>query len=293
MAQTSNRTGAWGISTSTVQTTGNTNTSCVGLVSSSKTSAEIAKEAQDRQNAANEAESQRHLRLILGIVFGLGVPLVIGLAVLFYLYQRRRRLGPDNGIWDVTDHNAMPRPWFPNNATEMREVDAASQVVSTPGSKHSGYATPGSPSSMPFMQVTPIPPIYFDHEIAQSSVAGSPPTTATASAYASPSGSGSTSAYSQGRPPRTPPASAQVLDARLRKAREARQGRPQASSQGSLHQAGPSGAVPPHLVAAALDPETQPDIIIQHRDGGVVQELPPPYMDRARGPSPAPGARAS
>jgi len=28
--------------------------------------------------------------------------------------------------------------------------------------------------------------------------------------------------------------------------------------------------------------DIEPDIIIQHRDGGVVQELPPPYLDRSR-----------
>jgi len=31
-----------------------------------------------------------------------------------------------------------------------------------------------------------------------------------------------------------------------------------------------------------IDPDTEPDIIIQHRDGGIVQELPPPYMARYR-----------
>ncbi|KAF7966244.1 hypothetical protein HWV62_39441 [Athelia sp. TMB] len=31
--------------------------------------------------------------------------------------------------------------------------------------------------------------------------------------------------------------------------------------------------------------EAEPDIIIQHRDGGTVTELPPPYMDRGPGPA--------
>jgi hypothetical protein len=31
-----------------------------------------------------------------------------------------------------------------------------------------------------------------------------------------------------------------------------------------------------------IDVDVEPDIIIQHRDGGVVQELPPPYLDRSR-----------
>lgn len=36
----------------------------------------------------------------------------------------------------------------------------------------------------------------------------------------------------------------------------------------------------------SIDPDAQPDIIIQHRDGGIVQELPPPYLDRSRGRPP-------
>ena len=44
------------------------------------------------------------------------------------------------------------------------------------------------------------------------------------------------------------------------------------------------------LLNVPLDPDTQPDIIIQHRDGGagVVHELPPPYADRAGAPTPPP-----
>ena len=38
----------------------------------------------------------------------------------------------------------------------------------------------------------------------------------------------------------------------------------------------------------SIDPDAEPDIIIQHRDGGVVQELPPPYLDRSRGRPPPP-----
>ncbi|KAJ3480185.1 hypothetical protein NLI96_g8531 [Meripilus lineatus] len=42
------------------------------------------------------------------------------------------------------------------------------------------------------------------------------------------------------------------------------------------------------MSTSTFDPDVQPDIIIQHRDGGsgIVQELPPPYVDRNR-PSPA------
>jgi hypothetical protein len=39
----------------------------------------------------------------------------------------------------------------------------------------------------------------------------------------------------------------------------------------------------PHIAEAQLvEHNTEPDVIIQHRSGGVVQELPPPYLDRLR-----------
>ena len=43
-----------------------------------------------------------------------------------------------------------------------------------------------------------------------------------------------------------------------------------------------SHSVPTALVDTSLNPDIQPDIIIQHRDGGagIVHELPPPYADR-------------
>jgi hypothetical protein len=39
---------------------------------------------------------------------------------------------------------------------------------------------------------------------------------------------------------------------------------------------------PPTAGVQSLESDTEPDIIIQHRNGGVVQELPPPYLDRSQ-----------
>ena len=241
----------------------------MGLVSTSKTTQQIQQEAQDRQKAAEEAEKQQHLRLGLGLGLGLGLPLLLGIGAAVWFFARPRKSSHDQGIWD---DDAVARPWR-TNETEMREVDAASQQYpSTPGSKISGYGSPDSPSATPFMQVTPIPPIYFDREVAH---ARSVSTSATVSAGASASGSGSGT-----RTAEDTQLSAEA-SARYNKSREALQGRPQgeASSRGGRR----AGTLPPPLIGVTLDPDTQPDIIIQHRDGGagVVHELPPPYADRS------------
>lgn len=272
------RTGQWGISSNTVYTTGSANTTCVGLVSSTKTQAQIQQEAQARAQTAAEASRQHTLRLILGLTLGLGIPAVLSLALLLYFHYRpRKNPHEQGGIWD--DQDAAPRPWrLPSgDDTEMREVDAASQYVSTPQSHKSGYVGPDSPSATPLMQVTPLPPVYFEREIAQAG-------TSTSAASAA-SGTATGSSGSQSTPTTSAPDSA-----RTRKYREALRD-PQHGARPKLASPRPvrMNPLPPPLLGAGLDPDTQPDIIIQHRDGGsgIVQELPPPYADRSAAHTPA------
>ncbi|GJE93630.1 hypothetical protein PsYK624_097900 [Phanerochaete sordida] len=279
MASVVDASGQWGVSSSTIHTKGSTDVDCVGLVSSSKTTAEIQQESQAAVQAASDAAHQHTIHLILGLVLGLGIPAILGLALLLYFRYRPRKTANDQrGIWD--DQDAQPRPWHASGEqTEMREVDAASQYASTPRTGKSGYA-PDSPSATPFMQVTPIPPVYFDREL-----------------EATASGSGSRSSQGQ-----STPAMSVTESGRARKHREALQDRPQSAGSSSRgpQPASPRpirmGTLPPPLLGAALDPEDQPDIIIQHRDGGsgVVQELPPPYVDRSAPPqAPAAGETRS
>lgn len=265
------RTGQWGVSSNTVRTTGSSDTTCVGLVSSSQTTAQIQQEAQARAQAAAKASRQHTLHLALGLALGLGVPAVLGIALLFYFYCRpRKNPHEQRGIWD--DEDAEPRPWHPpGDQAEMREADAASQYVSTPRSNKSGFAAPDSPSATPFMQVTPIPPVYFDRELEQAGVSVA-------------SASASRSSQSQSEPSTSAPDSAKAR--KYREALQDRQHAPDSSSRGpQLVSPRPirMNTLPPPLLGAELDPEAQPDIIIQHRDGGsgIVQELPPPYADRS------------
>ena len=280
--------GQWGISSNIISTKGSTNYACVGLVSSSKTSAQIQQEAQDRANAAAKAAHDRHVHTVLGVTLGVGIPAVLAIAALIYWCRRRgpRKAASIQGIWD--DQDTLPRAWQPptdaqQDTTEMREVDAASQYVSSTRSKTSGLGAPDSPTSMPLMQVTPIPPVYFDREIeAAARGHGSSASNTSNAASASSPGSSSGDYFSQPRP--TGASSDSTDSARTRKTRQPASPRPQRL-----------GALPSSLVNIPLDPDTQPDIIIQHRDGGsgIVQELPPPYVDRSTNPTPPPPPPAS
>ncbi len=285
-------TGQWGISSNTIHTAGSSDVSCVGLVSSSKTSAQIKQEAADRAHAEAEQEHRKRVKLVVGLVVGLGVPILVGLAAIAWLYSRRKS-HIERGLWDNQD--VTPRAWHPpdaeGDAVGMREVDAAGSAAVTPGLKTPGSAN-YSPSNTPLMEVTPIPPIYFDREIDQAHhVRGESNTT---SSDASPSST---------KP--SPTSLTESSPARRRKMAEA-QGHLYTSSGSSSAQGSvPSligaprpmnsrrmNTLPPPLLGTALDPDVQPDIIIQHRDGGVnagvVHELPPPYADRTAASSSPP-----
>lgn len=196
----------------------------------------------------------------------------------------------DRGIWDGQDIN--PRAFDPptiltaeDQVEEMREVGCL-ESNSLSDSKLSPYGSSNTHSSLPLLH-------------SRSHSTSEPPLTpTTVSAEA-----GSTSLTS--RPSYTSSAGQSAArNAEQRKAHEARleSQRRKPSYQGSNpslrsqrnYPGLPPGALPPltpgssgvaqHAISSTLDPDVQPDIIIQHRDGGsgVVQELPPPYVDRSR-----------
>ncbi|KAJ3523914.1 hypothetical protein NM688_g8648 [Phlebia brevispora] len=218
MASVVDANGQWGVSSNITKTAGSTDVDCVGLVSSSQTSAEIAQEAADRARAAQAANRRRRNGLIAGLVVGLGVPILLVAFAAVWLYRRQRRPENEQGIWDNQD--ITPRPLNLPESGDMREVDAA--PLSSKSSAFASY----SPAGTPHMEVTPIPPVYFDREIAEAQQRGRSADTAASAA-------GSSSANS--------PTSGAEATALYRKAREATRGRlyptaasAQASTQ-SLH----------------------------------------------------------
>lgn len=263
---------------------------CAGLLAKPGTSAEIAQEAAAAQAAA-AAESRRRTRLIIGLVVGLGLPITLGAALSVWLY--RRKPVADKGKWDFTD--AEPRPYTDTSSSEgVREVPHSTASSPKTSPKSATFATAGINS--PPLDYYAAPAVPFDRQIEAQRQGDTSPTAAGTAGVTSPTFTRNSS----------------ILDV-YRKAREAALER-QSSTQGpavsrslTTRTTASSRGLPStprpmrsnsHLVgqtfgAPSLDPDAQPDIIIQHKDGGVVQELPPPYAYRsgADGPSSASSSR--
>ncbi|KAI0340989.1 hypothetical protein BDW22DRAFT_373449 [Trametopsis cervina] len=255
MASVLDADGHWGVSSPTILPYGSSDVDCVGLVSSSKTSAEIAQEAADAAKA--KAQADQHRRIVIGVCVAVAIVAVIALSFGLWWYMKRKS-DRENGIWDQSE--LTPRAWHPPEDTYpyMQEGGYTSGQPSL-GAKITGatsYHAVGESTAS-------VPPVYFDHNSQQwymSSQAG----TASSSV-----------------PPPSPSPDI-PMSARERKEREALQARRQAAegparrpSAFSIADIGQSSSTP-------LDPDVQPDIIVQHRDGGagIVHELPPPYADR-------------
>ena len=263
------------MSTDVISTTGPpvTNQSCIGLVSSTKTTQEIQQQAEEAA-AAEAAARHRHKMKVIAIVLGVLLPLLlISGCVAFWLYRRRKlAMDRDRGVWDGQDVTA--RVWgLPSGGAEM------AQVSGSPQPHHSlldHKRSSSGPDSNPFESPTGVihlqnlaSPPYGDH----SSGVGS--TTGASGPSSSTSQTGNTSPQSSDLTPRQ------------RKALEAKGLSPASSSShlppGALPPTSPGGPRPRRILDPA-DAVNGPDIIIQHRDAGdgpIVQELPPPYVNRA------------
>ncbi|KAH9911034.1 hypothetical protein B0H21DRAFT_775099 [Amylocystis lapponica] len=247
----------WGYSTGAVSTTGSSNTSCVGLISTSQTAAQIAAE-QAAQAAAQAAGSKKHRRdIIIGVVVGVGVPLIFTCIAAAWWWRRRQMR--DQGIWDGQD--MRPRSWaVPPSSEPTGEVQSPKRALAF------GHMKLGSiNSSLPLLSEAP-------EQGGTRSQAG--PSSQTVS-HAGSSGDDSRRPR-KGAQRQVPAESALSI--------------PSESQQENLATTSSLLALSAHLMrsqstnslgaGASLDPQVEPDIIIQHRDGGVVQELPPPYLDR-------------
>jgi len=264
------RNGQWGYATTALTTEGSNNTACVGLVSSYETPAQIAAQAAARAHAAAEAAKRHRTDMIAGIVIGVGIPLLALHVAVWWCWRRRKAFR--NGIWDGQD--AAARAWdvssptmtaVPSTKGSYRHVKMDSQDTGV-------TVVAGSPANVPDNSGG-----NENEHTGSRPLAESPPPQ-------------NMSAPPTGRPRRN------------RKARDASRV-PSGSSSDLTPQLpaltfsqlsipalqGLSPSSPPDWSRSALslmgpivlDPDAQPQFIIQHRDGGVVQEFPPPYRDRS------------
>lgn len=275
------RNGQWGFATSVVRTSGSSNTDCVGLVSSSQTQAQIASEAAARAHAAALAAKHRRTRIIAGVVIGVVLSVLIGSAA-WWCWRRKKAMA--SGIWDGQDTTA--RAWDGHDTTpRTRDVEIPSMgefVATRNASRHVKLASTDSVTAsgrLPLLSATPDIEQPQSGSSARAAVDSTPST-------ASPDYSPQSMPLRQNRKADIPHRSSDSSNT------------PQLPPLHFPQLAVPAlGVASPHpgvdrshsslnLGLSLMDPDVQPDIIIQHRDGGVVHELPPPYLDRY-GPGPA------
>lgn len=242
---------------------GSTDTTCKGWASSSKTTAQIQKEAQDRA-AATARDNQSHRNLVIGVCVAIGVVAVLILSVgLWWFMRRRAQRGM--GTWD-SSQDFLPRAWNQHAHQADAHEDMQEGRVTPQPLLASTFS--GKPVYTPLQNPTQDPDsvtsssLYADR--AMSSTAG-------------------------GLMP-NPTNPAPPLTARERKTVEARgeygplaAGSSRTRPTASRSDTSSSFSAPTTLIGTGFGSQIQPDIIIQHHDAGVgiVQELPPPYADRS------------
>ena len=240
---------------------------CTGLVSSSKTSAQIQQEAQARA-AAEQEKHNHHQHVAIGVGVGVGVGGLIILLTGLWLFMRRRARRND-GVWDSQD--VIPRAWDQQNANaDMQERQHTPPPLSASTISNKPAYSPTEPLPETDIPRLPMARVYLDREIEGAHISN---TTLT---------SGSTSI------PQT--SSTQPNSARERKLREANGQHPPSAPSGlqtittpPATASSPAFSASTNRVDAGMNRDSiQPDIIIQHRDAGtgIIKELPPPYVDR-------------
>lgn len=249
-------TGQWATGVPIVNTTGSENYDCVGLVSANGIASELAEEARVRRAST----ASRRTAIIAGVTVPLTV-LLIGIGLGFWWYRRRQEetKGAEPTDLEPFTYQEKKLPLIPGDPGQdsltgylgQSKADLASQastlaLTSTRGARPRSYvAVPSSRSNSPSIP--------------------------------SPSGTTSTSGLSsqEGTRERRTAASFCTFPP-SRKAAEAAQKPVVAgsSNRGSEDIPFPPGIEP-------VIPAGGEEIVIQHRDGGLVRELPPPYADRS------------
>ncbi|PIL32650.1 hypothetical protein GSI_05354 [Ganoderma sinense ZZ0214-1] len=347
-------TGQWGISSVAVHTAGAAVVpgDCPGLNTNSATTAQVQAQAAAAAGAAAQAAKAKNTAIVLGVVFGLVVPLILA-GVAFWYWRRRKGL-MSRGVVDGQD--ARPRPYDPASperalerpslSLDTRMVQISSQPQRTQSwvvdvNSHSSNRRTDSPTSFDMASTEiggaasmPIP--YLTSPAVQSSAASmirSPQSQFPVLAVSRAASIARTLVPPESAlltPNSTSPAATLTPSQRYRKMLEAHMEAQAARARGSgsgfgsgppsiagssIRIAGPSSRtpvqrsqsagpprsfpaqtarrantslrLPPVAAIPESDPSVGPDIIIQHRDGGIVEELPPPYPVDSRYPGPA------
>jgi hypothetical protein len=265
LAAVTDASGQWGNSTVLVNTVGSSDYTCTGLVSKAGNSSQIP-----FYYTAPSDTKRRIIGVAVGVSLG-SIAVIVGtvLVVLYMRRQSRRERGIEDGQDTLprvfgnlggTDYAADPFPAQSNTSSLANKRMMSQLMIGSPGSTSSG---PNSTSA-----TSPSGIVRYNHSRHSSSSIDRPlPAVPLHSPRPNSRDSASTS-------PLSPSATRHYT-----KAAEA-QARLTGGAEDVQPQAERSGAASNHR-PFSRDGNIGADIIIQHRDGGVVQELPPPYLDRS------------
>lgn len=250
IAAISDLTGRWATGTPLVNTKGSSNVDCIGLVSASGNSTILQKEAEARKDAANK----KRTALIAGITVPVTVVVLSAIAFGVWFFLRRRKekklneklgadLEPRQFDYQPTSPNAFSTGHFPEGDSSLNSNRSLKGLPPLPSGENG--------------------PLIYRYPAAGGSQSDP---------RASYSNYDTSDASSSNRDARPHPPFVPVR--RTGKAAEAAQ-QSHISPDSEYY----------HASGSALLPSTNEageEVIIQHRDGGTVRELPPPYADPSR-----------
>jgi hypothetical protein len=275
LAAVSDSSGQFGNTTVLVNTIGSTNVSCVGLVSRAGNSTVIS---AANAKAKSEAKKSKRRTIIIAVCATIGSLIVISAALFALFLRRKKRI---RGIQDGQDTLAR--------VFKEDTIDAPESFTQPSPSKQQmaqmTISPDASPSTTASGSILPPPGIAVSNSQDSSSpqYAQTIPSDSTSQERGSPTaGSANTSNPNTPNTPLSPHSfdnNGRHVKTRTRSTRSTDDRRAGSSHPSSSNPSVPLPGRPFTAGSQPLDPDTEPDIIIQHRDGGTIQELPPPYLD--------------
>jgi len=268
-------TGQWATGTPIVNTKGSSDVSCVGLVSSSGDST-IIKQQEDAANAAAQTAKRRHATII-GVSVTLVLLFLIGIGGLSFFYLRKRKREAQAEL-----AQAQPHQYVETGSTMLsinNSDSAPSQPVSRKGAILAEIQNSDSNSrdstSSPF-QSSSTAALSSD----QGGLNKSPSVTLTNPNFgqirSQSRNSGVSNPAFANFPSSSIRRSAKGLEASTVVARSSDSEYPETDAQAV------TGDVSGLSIGRGIASSVTDEVVFQHRDAGVVRELPPPYADRAR-----------
>ncbi|KAF9492395.1 hypothetical protein BDN71DRAFT_1473847 [Pleurotus eryngii] len=262
LASVTDFTGRYAFGTPSINTRGSTDIACTGLNTVSGNNTEVVRQIEEA--AAKAASDRKQRSIVIGVCVSVGVVALLvlaGTAVWYWRRKNRKRMALEE---------AIPHKFQDSNSGQVTPVVAyPHDLPPNPQRSHKSAELSGSSMALMHAQYANTP--AFDPYHNESS--NGP----THSELSSSGGSGSNLSS-------RPSFAAFPTTSRRMKAQEA--GIRPTSADSNNHRPTSFDASPSSPQYQSTTPllEDHPEIIIQHRDGGVVRELPPPYADRSSTP---------